>query len=91
MGSAAVLAVAAGCTGAWAYGRTGASQADVLRDLATGWTYTGAGLIAWWRRPANRTGRLMVAESVTWFLGNLQVCKGPACRCCSRSARGGRR
>lgn len=37
-----------------------------------GWSYAGAGLIAWWRRPANGTGRLMLAEGVTWYLGNLQ-------------------
>ncbi|MEU1820653.1 histidine kinase [Streptomyces roseifaciens] len=75
---AAALAVAAGCTGSWAYGRAGATQEDILRDLAVGWTFAGAGLIAWWRRPANRTGRLMVAEGVTWFLGNLQGTTVPA-------------
>ncbi|WP_306298032.1 sensor histidine kinase, partial [Streptomyces sp. 13-12-16] len=68
----AATALAAGCCGAWAYGRTGAAWSDVLRDLAVGWAYAGAGLLAWWRRPANRTGPLMLAEGLTWFLGNLQ-------------------
>ncbi|MDG4859066.1 histidine kinase, partial [Streptomyces sp. T-3] len=54
------------------------SAADVARDLAVGWAYAGAGLVAWWRRPANRTGPLMVAEGVTWFLGNLQGTDVPA-------------
>lgn len=50
---------------------------DLLRDLAVGWSYAGAGLIAWWRRPANRTGRLILAEGLTWFLGNLQGTAAP--------------
>ncbi|MGS2588567.1 sensor histidine kinase [Streptomyces hebeiensis] len=64
--------VAAGTCGAWAYTRAGAAGTDVLRDLAVGWSFAGAGLIARWRRPANRTGPLMLAEGLTWFLGNLQ-------------------
>ncbi|WP_313896577.1 histidine kinase [Streptomyces sp. GC420] len=66
------LSLSAGALGAWAYARTGASTADVVRDLAVGWSFAGAGLVAWWRRPANRTGPLMLAEGLTWFLGNLQ-------------------
>ncbi|WP_328769612.1 sensor histidine kinase [Streptomyces sp. NBC_00286] len=68
----AVVALAAGVCGAWAYGRAGASRADLVRDVAVGWSYAAAGLVAWWRRPANRTGRLMLAEGITWFIGNLQ-------------------
>lgn len=68
----AVLALSAGICGAGAYSRAGASHMDLVRDLAVGWSYAGAGLIAWWRRPTNRTGRLMLAEGLTWFLGNLQ-------------------
>ncbi|MFV0131733.1 ATP-binding protein [Streptomyces sp. HMX87] len=72
LGLGATAALAVGCCGAWAYGRAGASWTDVLRDLAVGWSYAGAGLAAWWRRPANRTGPLMLAVGLTWFLGNLQ-------------------
>ncbi|MGP4087821.1 hypothetical protein ACTWQJ_25225, partial [Streptomyces sp. KR55] len=71
LGGAAAAAVVSGAIGGWAYARAGGSAGDLTRDLAVGWTYAGAGLIAWWRRPANRTGALMVAEGVTWFLGNL--------------------
>ncbi|WCN05175.1 sensor histidine kinase [Streptomyces sp. M92] len=68
----ATVAFAVGGCGAWAYGKAGASGADLVRDVAVGWSYAGAGLVAWWRRPANPTGRLMLAEGLTWFCGNLQ-------------------
>ena len=35
--------------------------------LLVGWSFTGAGLVAWWRRPANRVGPLMAAVGFTWF------------------------
>ncbi|GHF06888.1 sensor histidine kinase [Streptomyces fumanus] len=69
---AAAGAVSAGAVGSWAYLRAGAGPADVARDLAVGWSFAGAGSVAWWLRPANPTGRLMLAEGVTWFVGNLQ-------------------
>ncbi|MDQ0775182.1 signal transduction histidine kinase [Streptomyces aurantiacus] len=68
----AAVAVAAGVVGEWAYARAGASPGDIARDLAVGWSFAGAGLLAWWRRPANRCGPLMWAEGLTWFIGNLQ-------------------
>jgi signal transduction histidine kinase len=71
-GVLAAVALAAGVGGAASYARTGASTGDVVRDLAVGWTFAAAGLIAWWRRPANSAGKLMVAEGVTWFVGNVQ-------------------
>ncbi|MBO0514021.1 hypothetical protein J0695_19775 [Streptomyces beijiangensis] len=77
-GAAAAAAVASGAAGSWAYAQAGGSGADIARDLAVGWAYAGAGLVAWWRRPGNRTGLLMVAEGVTWFLGNLQGTSVPA-------------
>ncbi|MEV5610618.1 histidine kinase [Streptomyces sp. NPDC052225] len=69
---AAALAGVSGVAGAWAYARSGASASDLVRDLAVGWAYVVAGIMAWKRRPANHTGRLMVAEGITWFFGNLQ-------------------
>ena len=35
--------------------------------LIVGWSFVGTGLIAWWRRPANRTGALMTAVGFAWF------------------------
>src|SRR3954453_24152101 len=40
-------------------------------DVAVGWMFLGAGLVVWTRRPANRTGLLMVLFGFTWFIGNL--------------------
>lgn len=69
---AAGVAVVSGAAGSWAYARAGASAGDLVRDLAVGWAYVVAGMMAWRRRPANNTGRLMVVEGITWFFGNLQ-------------------
>ncbi|MFQ6148478.1 sensor histidine kinase [Streptomyces seoulensis] len=65
-------ALAAGLGGCWAYARIGAEPAGLARDLCVGWAFAGSGLVAWARRPANRTGPLLLAEGLTWFLGNLQ-------------------
>jgi signal transduction histidine kinase len=35
--------------------------------LLVGWSFIGTGLFAWWRRPDNRTGALMVAVGFAWF------------------------
>ena len=40
-------------------------------DAAVGWAFLAAGLVAWVRRPGNRTGMLMVLFGFTWFVGNL--------------------
>jgi signal transduction histidine kinase len=39
--------------------------------IAVGWSFIGAGLYAWWRRPENRTGPLMTLVGFVWFLGGL--------------------
>ncbi|MDP8911294.1 MAG: histidine kinase, partial [Actinomycetota bacterium] len=41
--------------------------ASVL-GLLVGWSFVGSGLVAWSRRPDNRTGQLMVAVGFAWFL-----------------------
>jgi signal transduction histidine kinase len=41
-----------------------------IPDLAVGWSLIGCGLIASRRRPESRTGPLMAATGLTWFLGN---------------------
>ena len=40
-------------------------------STAVGLAFVGAGLVAWYRRPENRTGVLMVLVGFTWFLGAL--------------------
>jgi signal transduction histidine kinase len=39
--------------------------------LFLGWSFIGAGLYAWWRRPDNRFGVLMTAVGFAFFLGVL--------------------
>jgi signal transduction histidine kinase len=35
--------------------------------VAVGWSFVGAGTVAWLRRPDNRTGLLMTVTGVVWF------------------------
>lgn len=46
----------------------GLSLWDAWAAVLIAWSYTGVGLIAWWRRPLNRMGPLLVAGGWT-FLG----------------------
>ena len=41
--------------------------------LFVGWSFIGVGLYAWWRRPDNRFGALMVMAGFAWFLAGLEV------------------
>ena len=41
--------------------------------LLVGWSFTGAGLVAWWRRPGNRTGPLMAAVGFAWFASGVSA------------------
>ena len=43
----------------------------VVLALTLGWSFIGAGLYAWWRRPENRVGALMTLVGFCWFLGAL--------------------
>jgi signal transduction histidine kinase len=45
----------------------------IVLALTLGWSFTGAGIYALWRRPDNRTGALMVLVGFTWFLGSLMT------------------
>src|SRR3954452_24375516 len=47
------------------------STAWIVLALTLGWSFSGAGIYAWWRRPENRTGPLMALVGFTWFLGAL--------------------
>jgi signal transduction histidine kinase len=40
--------------------------------LTVGWSFVGAGLVAWSRRPDNRTGPLMIVVGFGWFVAGLQ-------------------
>jgi signal transduction histidine kinase len=44
----------------------------IVLALTLGWGFIGAGLYAWWRRPENRVGALMVLVGFLWFLGSLE-------------------
>jgi signal transduction histidine kinase len=41
--------------------------------LLVGWSFIGTGLFAWWRRPAYRTGALMVAAGFAWFASGVSA------------------
>ncbi|WP_018384385.1 sensor histidine kinase [Wenjunlia vitaminophila] len=71
------MALAVGLCGEWAYANSGASGWSMARDLVVGWAFAVAGLVARWRRPGNPVGSLMLAEGLTWFLGNLQGTREP--------------
>ncbi|MFI6638346.1 histidine kinase [Streptomyces sp. NPDC050504] len=74
----ACVAALSATVGSWAYVQAGATAGDVVRDLSVGLAYAVGGLVAWWNRPDNRTGLLMIAEGTTWFIGNLQGTAVPA-------------
>jgi signal transduction histidine kinase len=44
---------------------------NALLALLIGWSFLGAGLYAWWRRPFNRFGALMASVAFAWFLSLL--------------------
>ena len=48
--------------------RRGHSPIEIARDVLPAWAFILAGLIAWHRRPSNRTGPLMVAFGGAWLL-----------------------
>src|SRR5215471_5256862 len=68
----AFAGVFVGLSAEWTYAHAGARLPDLLRDAVVGWTFIGAGLAAWSRRPDNRIGMLMVAEGFAWFIGNFE-------------------
>lgn len=50
---------------------------DVAVHVSVAASFIGAGLIAWWRRPANRTGMLMTAVGFLWLVGDLGFVQHP--------------
>lgn len=59
----------------WSYPPT--STWRPLVDLAVGWAFLLTGFLATWRRPANRTGRLLTATGLSWYVGNLRFIGNP--------------
>src|ERR687896_1048248 len=49
----------------------------IVLALTLGWSFIGAGLYAWWRRPENRVGPLMTMVGFFWFLGSLSSADDP--------------
>jgi signal transduction histidine kinase len=49
----------------------------VALGLAIGWAWVGIGLFAWWRRPANRFGALMVLVGFLWLVAGLTGAEAP--------------
>jgi signal transduction histidine kinase len=54
------------------------SAAEAVIFVVVGWSFVGAGLFAWWRRPDSRFGLLMAAVGFSWFLGALVSADDPA-------------
>ncbi|WP_405649489.1 hypothetical protein [Streptomyces sp. NBC_00019] len=64
-----VPAAAAGCVALAAAGGTPAIHAGLIIWIAV--SYSAAGLVAWWHRPASRIGPLMLLAGVAAFLSAL--------------------
>src|SRR3989442_15836217 len=47
--------------------KPGALTLPAAVHVAIGWSFAGAGIVAWERRPANRTGLLMMLTGIVWF------------------------
>ena len=45
----------------------------LILDWVFGAGFVGVGLFAWYRRPENRVGALMVATGFAWFLGMFTI------------------
>jgi signal transduction histidine kinase len=58
--------------------RGGLSVVELVLSLLAGWAFIGSGLVAWSRRPDNRTGPLMVLVGLTFLAGLLHAAEQPA-------------
>ena len=45
---------------------------EATLSLLVGWSFVGAGLVAWWRWPDNRTGPLMTLVGFLWRIGQFE-------------------
>ena len=55
----------------------GANSTEII-PVISGISFAVAGVALWLRRPANATGRMMVAVAVAWYIGDLQLSGNPA-------------
>jgi signal transduction histidine kinase len=53
------------------------SAAVFAVSVAPGLAFLAAGLAAWWRRPDNRVGVLMIAAGAIWYVSALQFTNSP--------------
>ncbi|MEU4425433.1 histidine kinase [Actinoplanes sp. NPDC024001] len=89
---AAVATAATGCGAAAALVAGGerltgrAPVLELLVILAVGWSFAGCGLAGWARRPASRTGPLMMLAGAVWFLRTAAAFPGPAPQAIGRLA-----
>src|SRR5919106_3323620 len=51
--------------------RAGFSEVELAVSVLAGWSFIGSGLLAWTRRPENRTGPLLMLVGLTFFAGLL--------------------
>jgi signal transduction histidine kinase len=58
--------------------RENSAVVDSVLTLLPSWSFIGTGLFAWWRRPNNRTGLLMVLVGFTWLLIPLSLADSAA-------------
>ncbi len=49
----------------------------LVLELSVGWSFIASGLVAWGRRPENRTGPLMVLVGFTWFIDGFSEANDP--------------
>jgi signal transduction histidine kinase len=50
---------------------------EATLSLLIGWSFVGAGLVAWWLWPDNRTGLLMTLVGFLWRVGQLEFVMEP--------------
>jgi signal transduction histidine kinase len=53
--------------------RAAFTETELVVSLLAGWSFIGSGLVAWTRRPAHRTGPLLIAVGLTFFAGLLNA------------------
>jgi signal transduction histidine kinase len=55
----------------------GVGPEGILTDAASGYAFVLAGLAAWYRRPGNRSGPLMLGIGLAWFGGDFLFAPAP--------------
>jgi signal transduction histidine kinase len=70
--AAAALVAGVAVCGVVASGHPDSPIATAVLVVIVGWSFAGAGLVAWARRPENRTGPVMIAVGFGWYVAGLQ-------------------